>query len=668
MRPALQLLVRYAKAFEHRIVRPMTWRKWTSGRLARLTDREFLKLLSFDGSNDKFLADFQAKARLRFFFHPRNQKDFFLNLLTRTQAEDSILSDAQDVLENRFETLGSGKMELGNKIRWQQDFKSGKEWPLTASSSLDILDIEHSSDVKVPWELSRFHQVWWLGKAYWLTHNERYAEKFRDLILDWIENNPPGKGVNWVVAMEAAIRSANWIAGFYFFCESPSLQAEFWLKFLKGLYCHGCFIEGNIEYARQNGNHFLSDVVGLIFLGIFFQHTPFGDRWLRWGVRALADEMENQVYPDGVDYEKSTSYQRLVLELFYTPAILCMKNGIKMPGAFMERLEKMFEFVECYIRPDGSIPLMGDADDGRLFRFSMNDEINDHRHAVSVGAIMFERSDFKQAARKFYQDALWLLGGEGFETYQRLKGDIPTIVSQSFPLGGFYVMKNEHVHVAIDAGDIGMRGLGGHGHNDVLSFELWAEGEPVIVDSGTYAYTFDAVARQELRGTRAHNTIMVDRNEIATFSGLWRIEKDLTSPHVSRWQTSPQEDILEAEHHAYQSLMLPVLVRRRFTLDKPRLNLQISDTLEGVGKHLAESFLHFAPGILLSVEEGRRAIAKTKKARYSITADKGEFSMSETWFSPSYGVRERKKTLCLTFNADVPFTITLNIQRESVQE
>jgi uncharacterized heparinase superfamily protein len=648
----------------HRILKPFIWEHFTRPLLTRLSDQDFLSRCGFQGSADDFIASFHPKARLRFFFHPRNQKDFFLNLLTRTQNHEDILAESEDVLHNRFQTLGSAKTSLGGSINWHRDFKSGKVWPLDSGRELDLLDLGNPSDVKVPWELSRFHQVWWLGKAYWLTRNEQYPKKFAELVESWIENNPPGKGVNWSVAMEVAIRAANWIAGYYFFCESPSLTPLFWLRFLKSLHVHGSFIENHLEYSWRTSNHFLSDVVGLIFLGIFFQDAEFGKRWLGWAAPSLHKEMDQEVYPDGVDYEKSTSYQRLVLELFYTTAILCQRNKISLSSAFMQRLQNMFDFVQAYTRPDGSIPLFGDADDGRLFRFRANDEINDHRHALAVGAILFERPDLARAADRFSQDSLWLFGGEGFEIFQRLQGGSNPLSSKAFPDGGFYIMRNERLHVMIDAGDIGMKGLGGHGHNDTLSFELWEDGESIIVDSGTYAYTFDVAARQELRGVRAHNSVMVDKKETAKFVGLWMILKDDTNPLVHEWRTSGALDVLEASHHAYTSLTHPLVHRRRFELDKNILQLKITDFFDGKGKHTIESFLHFAPSITLELIDSTTALAKSPKNLYRIHADAGAFSQTETWYSPSYGVRKKKQTLTLQQTIQTPAKINMVVLRD----
>ncbi len=645
------------KPIEYRFILPLIWHSFTQKKLTCLSDKKFLQKCNYGKGIENFISQFHFTVFDHFFFHPRNRKDFFLSLLTSTQPNDKILDEAKDVLENKFETLGSGKIFLGETINWQKDFKSGKEWRLAPSETLDLLDLKNHSDVKVPWELSRFHQVWWLGKAYWLTQDEKYALKFKSLIEDWIENNPVGYGVNWAIAMEAAIRSWNWIAGYYFFCESKSLSNEFWMKLFKNLFIHGKFIEYHLEASWHNGNHYLTDISGLVALGVFFQHTDFGKRWLNFGIKSLTVEMEQQVYLDGVDYEKSTSYHRLVLELFYTSTILCLRNNFQFPSAYMERLERMFDFVQAYTRPDGSIPLVGDADDGRLFRFMMNDNVNDHRHMLSVGAILFQRSNFKHAAKGFSQDALWLFGTEGFEKYQMLKEKPRLTHSQAFEHGGFYIMQNENVHLFVDAGDIGMNGQGGHGHNDTLSFELWIDGEPLIIDSGTYAYTFDIAARQEFRNTRAHNTIVVDGNELAEFAGLWKIKEDKTRPHVIEWKTTETENILQAEHHGYA----PVIHRRKFHLKKTTSTLVITDSLEGNGAHDIESFLHFAPSVRAELLDKQRVIAHAQHSSYLITANRGDFSIINTWFSKSYGIREQNQTLKLLVKSQLPEKLEFEI-------
>ena len=100
------------------------------------------------------------------------------------------------------------------------------------------------------------------------------------------------------------------------------------------------------------GNHYLSDIVWLVYLVIFFQETKEGKKWLEKGLSALKEEMEFQVYEDGVDFEGSISYHRLVTERFLSATLLCLKNSITFQDWYMARLEKMIEFVMYYTKPD----------------------------------------------------------------------------------------------------------------------------------------------------------------------------------------------------------------------------------------------------------------------------------------------------------------------------
>jgi uncharacterized heparinase superfamily protein len=661
--PLLTFLRVHSRRILHRIVRPFMWRWHDCEKTQRLSDAEFQSLFPFRKDLSGFLQDFHESARLRFFYHPRNKKDFFLHLLEQSQPYDEMLADAQGVLENKFGAFGLGATNLGESIHWQRDFSSGKIWPLKPLSASELLDVGNSSDIKVVWEVNRFHQVWWLGKAYWATQSEEYARKFGELVEDWIQKNPVGRGPNWSIAMEVALRACNLIAGYYFFCDSKSLSGEFWLKFLKSLYAHARFVETHLEYAKRNGNHLLADVVGMLMLGVFFRSAPFGARWTKWAGKALQEEMETQVYPDGVNYEKSIGYHRLVLELLYTAAILCQKNRIPLEDRFLNRLEKMFDFVQAYTRPDGSAPVVGDADDARLFQFSAREDFNDHRHALSIGALLFDRADFRASVDRFTQDALWLFGGEGFEKYQRLQAAKLPAQSASFADGGYYIMRGDQLHAFIDVGDIGMHGRGGHGHNDTFSFELWCDGSPLIVDSGTYTYSADVYLRNEFRRTQAHNALVVDKTEIAEFSGLWSIRADETRPRILNWRTDENADILEAEHFAYFGLPSRMTHRRKFELTKHPCSLAITDALQGSGSHLLESYLHFAPGVSVELGGPQKAIARNENGRYIVTVSRGEFSVDETWYSRSYGVKERNKTLKISLNAILPTELQITICR-----
>ena len=407
----------------------------------RKVRRYSIKIFQVKLSDKRFLGltNHQNHDELPPFFFDPTDREKIAKIVKKEYptAIEQTIKDADAINNHIFDLLGSGKTELGEEINWHLDFKSGfnwnpKEYYLWTRKHVTLDD---DSDVKIPWELSRCQHFVTLGKAYWYIKQskmqnvkckidgEKYAREFVNQISDWIDANPVELGVNWACTMDVAIRAVNWIWGYYFFCGSPSLTKEFKIKIFKSLFLHGRHIVNNLEFGRIRGNHYLSDIAGLVYLGIFFQDTQEGQKWLEKSLSALNEEMEVQVYPDGVNCEGSISYHRLITELFLSTTLICLKNGITFPQWYMSRLEKMIEFVMYYTKPDGTAPPLGDNDDGRLHILSNYGNRNrlDHRYLLSVGAVMFKRKDFKETACEFYEESFWLLGEEGLNSFDNHK-------------------------------------------------------------------------------------------------------------------------------------------------------------------------------------------------------------------------------------------------------
>ena len=287
-----------------------------------LRDETFLRTAWSEQHN------FKDARSLRSFFRKRTSPALFVNPANREavrsllennspKATDSLIAKADKTCDHVFDLLGSGEVNLGPRIDWHRDFKTGYQWD-PAAYYRDINIPYGKADIKVPWELSRFSHAVTLGQAYWLTGDEKYTREFMAQVSSWIDGNKPKFGVNWACTMDVAIRACNWIAGYAFFSHSPEISDDFFLKFLKSLYQHGGHIRNNLEYSETlTSNHYLSNIVGLVYLGVMFPEFNEAAAWKAFGVRELAREMEKQVYADGCDFEASTCYHRLVLELFF---------------------------------------------------------------------------------------------------------------------------------------------------------------------------------------------------------------------------------------------------------------------------------------------------------------------------------------------------------------
>ncbi|MFQ5647279.1 MAG: heparinase II/III family protein, partial [bacterium] len=285
-----------------------------------------------------------------------------------------VIAAADLICRNRIPVFGEFADFGSEEINWQRDYKNDYCWDSQVlyyrKKSAGEVVKENRADVKIPWELSRLQFLSFLGIAYWLTDEKQYAREFSRLVNDWIDNNPPYRGINWACAMEVAIRAVNLIWGVAFFLDCPEISDELIYRIRKVLICSHRFIKGNLERKfRASGNHYLADLTGLIHLGIFLPDDCGDD--LSWALDELYSEICRQVYLDGVSFEASTGYHRLALELFYSSALLCEVNKISFPDPFWEILSRMFGYARACRKPDLTACRFGDNDSGRLLSFAL---------------------------------------------------------------------------------------------------------------------------------------------------------------------------------------------------------------------------------------------------------------------------------------------------------
>ncbi|BFH64122.1 alginate lyase family protein [Paenibacillus azoreducens] len=587
-------------------------------------------------------------------------KDGYMKMLLTEGLDADIIRDADRICAHVFDLLGSGDTQLGPSLPWNEDFKSGYRWAKKFYKRIKIVDLDNAADVKVPWELSRFQHLFTLGKAYWLTGDEKYALEFRMQLEDWILQNPVGMSVNWTCAMDVAIRAANWIAAVPFFRESPSIPDAFWENFHASLYLHGRFIRGNLENTGEHtGNHYTADLAGLIALGLYFRgfHVP-EDRmqgtgpaeWLAFGLSELEKEMFIQVHPDGTNYEASTSYHRLVAEMFLVTTIWCARNDLGFSAEYLRRLEAMFDFMLQIMKPDGLTPLIGDADDGRYLIVSQYGGWlrNDFRHLLAVAGEFFDRDDFRTAGLCAREDALWIAGG----LKPFLQSAYSAMKSSAFPDGGYYVLRSPEVYCLIRCGELSFHGHGAHSHNDQLSFVLNIRGRDIAVDPGTYVYSADYRARNVFRSTAVHNTLQL--------GGMEQNDMEERNLFLLREQTNAACTRFADSHFAgrHEGYLAKggIIHNRYITLEQA--SLIIIDTLEQTAAMTADVpsaavSLMLAPEIHVSRDREKWLLHAEELTVTLEFEHAAKVELQEAWVSTSYGTRVPSKLLRVDIQSQI---------------
>lgn len=480
------------------------------------------------------------------------------------------------------------------KMPWHSDTKTGYTWdrvhyrrvPLSPAPGVDI---------KVPWEMSRCHNLVALGLDYRQCGDDRYAREVVAQLTDWIKENPVPYGVNWVSPMEAGIRAVNWCWAFELVRRSEVVRESFVVEFLKSLHTHATFIRSNLEYReawiggrrmRLNSNHYLCDLAGLLSIGLLFPELELQE-YSEFAARELEIELFEQTTPDGVDYEHSTAYHSFVREIFEYAFSLAARPSVAA------RLEKMREFIAAFLHSGGSLTQFGDNDSSRLLPAFVTRQVEPAAH------------------------------------------------SRGFSESGFYSMRGIKSEVMVSAARVGMRGLGSHSNNDLLSFEYWYEGLAWIVDPGTFAYLGNVEARNWFRSTAAHNSVRIDREEQRRFhrEAIFQMV-DEADVNVLLWDVTDDRDLLSVEHTGYTRLKNPVTHHRRFEFEKKRGTLTILDSFRGSGEHLFEWFFQIHPDVNADRSGNDIVLSReSHRVRLILGIPDCELTFVPGWYSPRYGVR-----------------------------
>jgi hypothetical protein len=492
-------------------------------------------------------------------------------LLARSDNElrEGIQRRAACALERRVELFGDEPLNAGIPPAWNTDLHTGDLWPAGFHRRLDVFDIHRPTDVKLVWELSRLRHCLALAQAAVVLDDERALEQLALDLAAWREGNPLGWTVNWTVGMEVALRAVNLIcidgvlaAGGQ---ELPERDAH-----VASLYQHGWFLRRNLEISDINGNHFLANAVGLLWLGAFFEGIGEAGEWFRQGLQMTRQAARQQVLEDGLDHEGSLHYHLLVTEMF----LVAMVAAGELLWEIEEPVRRLLDAAVAFTDERGRIPDLGDDDGGRVAAFG---DSHDASRVLGLGAALLHHPGAADRSRReTCEDAIWLVGGSRLTQVRTLRAPRASALPIHFLSAGLIVMSTgEGNRVILDAGPIGFRGRGGHGHLDALSFVTWLGDELALRDSGTGTYTGDWRLRNELRDVSAHNVVVIDGLPYASLGSetrLWTIEDD-SPPEVVALEGDNEEQRLVVRQ-TLPTARGRAVVERRLTLTPGRLDWQ----------------------------------------------------------------------------------------------
>jgi Heparinase II/III-like protein len=199
-------------------------------------------------------------------------------------------------------------------------------------------------------------------------------------------------------------------------------------------------------------------------------------------------------------------------------------------------------------------------------------------------------------------------------------------------------------------GPVGTEGFGNHKHCDQLAIEVCLDRQPVFVDAGSYVYTSDPAERNRFRGTATHNTVMIDGEEQHRLNPAWlfRLFQEGEAAAIDGGCAGGALSARSA-HSAYARLTPPVTHARRVTLEADG-TVAIEDRFDGLAGHRFRWHFLLHP----SVRPQRSGTAVRLDWPGGAATFEGPsslvFEIVDSWYSPSYGVRQPTSALVAESN------------------
>lgn len=308
------------------------------------------------------------------------------------------------------------------------------------------------------------------------TAQEKYFLKWKQLAERWMEQSCGDSFEPYTISM----RIPNLLVSMELL-EDKIRNTQIEKKLLSSVYRQYRYLICSQELALL-ANHYFENLKTIIISSLLFGELDTYHKYFDLFLK----QTDEQILPDGMHFERSFMYHKIILEDF-----LRVYSALHTSGHPCDA-EKLIPVIRAMALA------LADLEQGFGQRTPL---FNDAGNNVSKN-----REQLLKAVQRIC----------GYEKTG----------ARNFNDCGYYKLSADGIAVLFDCGDIGPSYMGGHGHCDCLSFELAVGGRCMFVNSGTGCY--QGGDRAFFRGTKAHNTIMIDDREQAELWGEHRAARRMT--------------------------------------------------------------------------------------------------------------------------------------------
>jgi Heparinase II/III-like protein len=433
-----------------------------------------------------------------------------------------------------------------------------------------------------------------LGQAVWLTGDGRYVERFRRDTMRWLESRERDDGSAVGALPDDAIRILSCVWAYGLLRDEILADPPFASVFLRRLFGRGRELMRALPSSPDPASSCRpAGLAALLFLGVLFRGGDEADVWKGTAIAGLERALAERLAPDGGAADFSLARHRLLLEIGLACLLLARRAGFVLPD-LRRRLRAMTDLLAHCAKPDGGLPQIGTAADDRLQRVGDPEaDRRDARPLLALAGCAFDDPSLFALGDDCWEEAFWHCGpAVAHHFLPERRPAPPQVTGALFGASGVAVLRDGDLYALLYAGPSAAVATPAPGRRDLLSVEVQALGEDLIVDPGVGPQGAEG---ERFAATAAHNTVRVDGREIGAAPAPLGTPPPDRPAGIRRFVSRTGFEMAEGEHHGYHGLAAPLLHRRLILLNRRTRRITIEDLLEGEGEHLLEWFFHLAP-------------------------------------------------------------------------
>jgi len=472
------------------------------------------------------------------------------------------------------------------------------------SNTFRFLNETNSVKESESWNDDNLDKLWLYNLHYFDDLNAINSDKRKEwhdsLIHKWIKENTPGCGGNGWEPYPSSLRIVNWI-------KWSLLGADIKQDWHDSLAVQVRYLSQNLEYHIL-GNHLFANAKALIYAGLYFQGIE-AEKWYKTGIKIFNKELQEQVLPDGGNFELSPMYHAIFLEDLLDIFNIHQAFNKQFPYDITNKITSMFDWLCAMCHPDGEVSFFNDS-------------------VIGIAPNLTELEKYAE----------------------RLKIALSKKIDEFTHLcdSGYIRVQKDNLVALLDVAHVGPSYIPGHAHADTLSFELSLFGQRVLVNSGTSCYGV-GVERLRQRGTTAHNTVVINGDNSSEVWGGFRVARR-AKPFDLKINQSNNQIKISCSHDGYKRLRSGPVHTRKWTFDSNQL--VIHDFVDRPFKEIVARY-YFHPKVEVKLDaSGKKGTASIdNKNMISFKVQQGVASILDTTYHPEFGLSISNKCLLIKLDS-----------------